>query len=104
MKIGLNHPHLARWGYWAVSYAAFVGFALVAGWHLKPRWDEIVFAITLPLYVLIPWIIISLIGAWIKTLRPKWLHHWPLRRLFGRLESDQALRDETRTSRDRHAD
>lgn len=101
MKISLNKPHLARWAYWLYCYAVFVAIALVFGWHLHPRWDEIMFACTLPLWVIVPWAAVSLIGAALRSLWPVRFQSGFLWRLFGGAEGDQRLGNDTSRAGDR---
>lgn len=53
--IGINWTHVALWRRWLMAWFGLVAFALVAGAHLGPRPDEILFAVTLPLLVIVPY-------------------------------------------------
>jgi hypothetical protein len=61
--VGINWKHVAVWQRGLVCYAVFVGVCLVLGAHLKPRPDEIIFALTLPLWAIIPYAAACLILA-----------------------------------------
>jgi hypothetical protein len=43
---------------------------LVAGWHLGPRWDEVLFLATLPLWVLVPYAVgclgLAALRVWLR--------------------------------------
>lgn len=79
--ISLNKQHIALWRGYLLAWAAFVGFVVLLGWHLKPRADEVAFVLALPLVVLIPYAAGCLVLAVVKAL-------WPVRldwqRLLGR--------------------
>lgn len=87
--IGINWAHVAVWQRGLVMYAGFVVFCLIAGAHLGPRRDEILFAIVLPAWAIIPYAIISLAGAFLRL----WLVRWKWqRRLIGALVANLRLR------------
>lgn len=96
-KITLNEPHIRRVGRCLLLYAIYFVYGLVAGWHLKPRSDEIIFMVTLPLWVLLPYTVGCLAIVTVKALRPvrpqpgAW--RWNRRRLAG----DDSLRDKPGT-------
>jgi hypothetical protein len=69
-RVVINRSHVVLWGRWVVAWWAWVGWALILGAHLHPRWDEILFAICLPCVVLIPYTIATFILAWIKLWLP----------------------------------
>lgn len=67
----------------AYAWLAFVVFGLIVGWHLKPRPDEVLFVLTLPLWlVLLPYGVFCLGAAVLKVLWPIWLQRRAL--LLGR--------------------
>lgn len=68
--IRINWGHVNLWLTYGVAWLAFVGFALVAGWHLKPRLDEVVVVVLLPLGVLVPYAVLCFLVAALKPLRP----------------------------------
>lgn len=86
-KITLNEPHLRKVGYYLLLYAIYFVYGLIAGWHLKPRADEIIFMLTLPLWILVPYTIGCLAVVAVKALWPvrtepgAW--RWRRRRLTG---------------------
>jgi hypothetical protein len=89
VKITLNRPHMLEWVRWLVVYLIYVALGLIFGWHLKPRMDEFLTVLFLPLAVLIPWIVLSLLVAAVKSL---WtIRFKPSLRLgrLARLKSDQ---------------
>src|SRR5215472_1694949 len=69
-RVTLNRSHVALWARWCVAWLAWVGWALILGAHLHPRWDEILFAISLPCFVLLPYMIATFILACIKLFLP----------------------------------
>jgi hypothetical protein len=69
-RVTLNRSHVGLWVRWCIVWLAWVGWALILGAHLHPRWDEIVFAISLPCFVLLPYMIGTFILACIKLLLP----------------------------------
>ena len=94
-RVVINRSHVALWGRWVVAWWAWVGWALILGAHLHPRWDEILFAIFLPCVVLIPYAIATFILAWIKLWLPlRW------RRVLDPLKhvDDGAARADSRRS------
>lgn len=93
MKLTLNKDHVAKWQRLAVAWLVFVLIGLIAGWHLKPRMDEFVFVLTLPLWaVLAPYAAWCLLAALLKSFLPIRLQtSW--RRYLG-LKSNHSLRDE----------
>lgn len=70
-KIGLNTPHLIVWRRILIGWLAFVGFAVIAGWHLKPRIDELLFAVTLPIWLVVaPYAAYSLLAVVLRSCWP----------------------------------
>jgi hypothetical protein len=69
-RVTLNRPHVALWARWYVAWLTWVGWALILGAHLHPRWDEILFAISLPCFLLLPYMIGTFILAYIKLCLP----------------------------------
>jgi hypothetical protein len=69
-RMTLNRSHVALWARWWIAWLAWVGWALMLGAHLHPRWDEILFAISLPCFVLIPYVIGTFVLACIKLFLP----------------------------------
>jgi hypothetical protein len=66
-----------------VGWLIFVGFCIVAGAHLKPRPDEILFVTTLPLWlVLAPYTVWCFIVAMLRAYWPVGLHDWLVRLPF----------------------
>lgn len=61
--IGINWDHVRVWQGWLISWLVFVGVALVLGWRLGPRPDEVAVAVFLPLLVLIPYVLGCLLLA-----------------------------------------
>lgn len=90
--ISLNRDHLAVWGRWAILWLLFIGFGLIAGWHLSPRLDEIVTVALLPLAVLVPYVLGCLGLAVFRLLWP------PLRRALG---ANQRLGEQARSQTNR---
>lgn len=72
--ITLNKQHVELWCGFAVLWGIFVGLALVLGWHLGPRPDEVLICATLPLWVLVPYVAFCLVSVLLKA----WL--WPVGR------------------------
>ncbi len=73
--IGINWTHVALWRRGLMAWFGLVGFALVAGAHLGPRPDEILFACTLPLLVIVPYAAGCLMLALLRLLLEHW-HDW----------------------------
>lgn len=63
-NISLNTPHLRLWGKWLAYFAVYFVFCLIFGPHARP--DELLFVLTLPLWVLVPYIVFCLIAAVFK--------------------------------------
>lgn len=101
MKLYINPAHVSRWKAWLGAWYALVATCLVIGWHLKPRLDEIAFAICLPLIVIVPYAVLCLVAVAIQSL-------WPIRwqngrfwRLLARFMGRNALGDNTGAEPDR---
>lgn len=86
--IGINWVHVAVWRRGLAMYAGFVLFCLIAGANLGPRPDEILFAVMLPAWAIIPYAIASLLVAVLRL----WLVRWEWqRRLIGALVANLRL-------------
>lgn len=89
--VSINRPHLALWRRLVVGWLAYVGIGLVLGAHLKPRPDEVVFVLALPVLVIVPYAIGCLAVAGLRT----WLRPVRLDRvravLHARLQSKQGI-------------
>ena len=72
LSVSLNKPHLARLGIFAVWWAIYLTIALIAGWRLQPRGDEILFVATLPLWLLVPYAVACFAIALIKLWAARW--------------------------------
>lgn len=70
--IGINWPHVALWRRGLIGWFGLVGFALVAGAHLGPRADEVLFACTLPLVVIVPYAAGCLLLAALRLALELW--------------------------------
>ena len=64
--IGLNWTHVELWKRLAAYWLAYVAVGLLIGWHLKPRLDELLFVLCIPIVIVVPWAIVSLSLAWLK--------------------------------------
>lgn len=84
MKIKLNHAHILIWKKMLAYWLAFVVFGLIAGWHLKPRPDEVAFMLSLPAIVVIPYGLGCLAVATLRVLWPVGFHRW----LFSQVRID----------------
>jgi hypothetical protein len=87
MKVSLNYSHMLVWRRYLVGWAAFVAFGIVAGWHLHPRLDEVVFMIALPLWIIVPYAVISLVAAMVRawlwpTPGTRWIRYKPGKRIW----------------------
>lgn len=66
-RVTLNRPHLALWAQFGMWWLALIVLALIFG--PRARSDELYFAIvTVPLTLLVPYAVGTLILAWTKTL------------------------------------
>ncbi len=77
MRISVNREPLKRLGRLLYMWMCYVALALILGFSLHPRPDEILFVSTLPLWVLVPYALFCLVGACIKS----WLirfQRWPI--------------------------
>lgn len=84
-KIRLNTPCIIVWRRLFAGWLAFVGFALLAGAHLNPRPDEIMFAVTLPLWLgALPYALYSLAVVVLRSFGPIRFHRLIRLPLFGR--------------------
>lgn len=93
VKITLNRPHMFKWLRWLYAWFVYVIIALIAGWHLKPRPDEIQFVVLLPLVVIVPWAILSLLAAVCQSLWPKRFEGRLRSRRIASLEADKQTRE-----------
>lgn len=82
-KVTINRDHVVLWRRWLVMWCVFVAFLLVIGWHLKPRIDEFLFVLFLPVSVLIPYIAVCFFGAYARILWAEW--NQSRLRIFSRL-------------------
>ena len=71
MRIIINKPHIKVWLNFLVWWAVYVLIAIVVGWRLSPRVDEIVFAVCIPLIVVIPYAIFCLLIAAVRAWWPR---------------------------------
>lgn len=55
-KVLLNMAHVALWQRYAMYWLAYVAMAVVVGWSLGPKLEDVVFVTTLPLWGLIPYV------------------------------------------------
>lgn len=81
----INPDHVGTWIGLGLWWLCFVAFALVAGWHLGPRPDEVVFVLTLPLWmVLAPYVVFCLLAtamkAWLIPILPVRWQLWAISR------------------------
>lgn len=98
IKITVNEPHVVALKRALAGWLAFVGFGLIVGASKNPRPDEILFMITLPLIVIIPYAIWSVAIAALRVYWPvSW--QWPIG--LGLLRPDQCIRHDTRTKPER---
>ena len=58
------------WRRYLLGWLAFVAFGLAAGWHLKPRLDEVAVVLVLPLAVLVPYVLGCLVLTILRLLWP----------------------------------
>ena len=68
--IKINRPHARLWRRYLMAWLAFVAFGLVIGAYLKPRADEIIFMVTLPLAIVVPYALLCLGVAAVRSLLP----------------------------------
>ena len=71
MRVTLNWTHIALWGRFAVYFGLWMGAAIIGGWHLKPRLDEVVFVALLP----VPLVLLYATGCFCVAAARVWL--WP---------------------------
>ena len=67
-RIQIDKAHVTLWLRWLKAWLALVAFALVFGWHLKPRVDEVVFMLLVPVGVVGLYALGCLAVATLKTL------------------------------------
>jgi hypothetical protein len=70
-RVTLNRPHVALWTRGGVWWLTLIVMALILG--PRARLDEVLFALVLPLAVLVPYAAGTLILAWAKALLLPWL-------------------------------
>jgi uncharacterized membrane protein len=63
MQVKFNTPHIILWGRVLSLWLMYVGFCVIVGWSLHPRLDEVLFAVFLPAFVIVPYIVICLAVA-----------------------------------------
>jgi len=68
MRIKLNWPHIRKWSEALYGFAVLYVGALIFGWHLGPRADELIFCASLPLFVIIPYAALCLVVVLVKSL------------------------------------
>lgn len=90
-KLTINRDHVALWGRWLAMWVAFVAFGLVVGWHLKPRMDEFLVVLSLPLAVVAAYAIGCLVVLVIRSLWPIRLQSRWQRRRFGGVEPNKRI-------------
>ena len=85
MRVVLNRPHIALWGRFLVGFACSFASCVIFGAALHPRWDELLFVGTLPLWIIVPYAAFCFVAVLVKAwwLGPIGLHH--RLRLVGRL-------------------
>lgn len=88
-KVEINRPHARLWGVYLGVWLAFVGCGLVLGAHLKPRADEVAFVLALPLAVLLPYALLCLGLAFMKSWAPQLLKAVQFRRFARNLRLRQ---------------
>lgn len=88
-SIGLNTPHIKLWVRGVAAYLVFVGVCLVLGANLHPRTDEILFAITLPAWVVGVYAIACGVAAFAKLRFVGWYQR---RRFIGSFIANLRLR------------
>ena len=64
----INRGHIRLVGQLLVGWVAFVGFGLIIGWNLHPRIDEVVFVLSLPLFVVPAYAVLCLAAVGLKAL------------------------------------
>lgn len=69
-RISLNWDHVYLWIGLGFCWLAFIGFALVAGAHHKPRLDEVTVVLLLPLGLLVPYALGCIFLAVLRLLWP----------------------------------
>lgn len=69
MQIKLNVPHVVLWGRLLTLWIIYVACIVILGWGYNPRADEVLFAMSLPLFVVMPYIgfclAVAMLRAWI---------------------------------------
>lgn len=73
-KLKLDRQHLLLWCRFAIYWLCYVIAGLIAGWHLKPRMDEVIFVLLLPVLIVATYAAACFVAAALKV----WL--WPIGR------------------------
>lgn len=89
-KISLNTEHIRIWKRMLLYWLAFVVMGLITGWHLKPRPDEILFVLSMPAFIVIPYGLWCFAVAVARLLWPVGFDRWPF--LVGRRKVGVDLR------------
>lgn len=79
IKITVNADHVRLWKRMLWHWLAFVIIVIIAGWHLKPRPDEVATVLMLPAFIIVPYGAGCIIVAALKLLWPIGLHRWCFR-------------------------
>lgn len=74
-RIELRKSEIDRWTAYLISFAIYYLVAVVIGWHLHPRWDELLFVASIPLWVIVPYAVFSLLIGVFRMLWTIWRHH-----------------------------
>lgn len=92
-SLHLNHPHIALWRRALARWLLFVAALVVIGWYHSPRLDEVAFVASLPLVLLVPYVVFCLVASLAKALwfQRRQRQHRPRRLRFFR---HHRLRDE----------
>ena len=85
MLVLLNRDHINLWLRFLVGFAFYFASCVIFGAALHPRWDELLFVGTLPLWIIVPYAVFCFVAVLVKAW---WLG--PIRgqhrlRLIGRL-------------------
>lgn len=84
--IRINWEHVALWKRGLMGWFGLMAFALVAGAHLGPRPDEVLFVVCLPAVVLLPYAAFCAALALLRLALELGKHRWVAAlRVYGRL-------------------
>ena len=67
MRITLNRSHIALWGRFLVGFACYFASCVIFGAALHPRWDELLFVGTLPLWIIVPYAAFCFVAVIVKA-------------------------------------